>query len=566
MTLKAYMRFFVHLRQSRQSNKEALMIEKLGFTIRSTPLLRKFFLTLRTHLVIKPRIRRVMKSGDDISPDQTDKPVVVVPLLEMSHYQSVHILLMAKSFSLRGYEVIVVVCDEFLPACELKSNRNRNDSNPCFACTLNRTAYLDLFNLRCLTMSQLFSSIADPVKYGAEVMDKYDIDREEVNRIVADSVSRFYYGAEELASEFDEAHVRAEHTKTAYLSIAIGEILWERFRPSICLNNMNVYSAWGPCFNFLESQGVFPVVISQTAFNLSAIRINNAGLFKNKRTYQRFLDGRNNQPLTTDESAQLDEFIHNRFSGNDNLMREWKYFNNSQTIQLGDADNKKNVVLFPNIPWDQGLDEFTGFFENVFDWVAQTIDHFACHPNINIWIKPHPAEVRGKARSEKSVAEFIKMKYQVLPENVFIIDAELGINTYKMFPFIDLGVVLTGTLGLEMALANIDVVSAGVNPCYGLNLLVEPANAREYFDAIEFGDNSIKKPSDLRLFCYFYFINQSFSWPLTERVWGESNSRFRFSSEAALEPGKLAELDAIFDEVFHLENDFVKNRIERYSD
>ena len=45
-----------------------------------------------------------------------------------------------------------------------------------------------------------------------------------------------------------------------------------------------------------------------------------------------------------------------------------------------------------------------------------------------------------------------------------------------------LGVILTGTLGLEMALDGIPVVSAGINPSdYGLGLLSEPKDIDELF-------------------------------------------------------------------------------------
>ena len=179
--------------------------------------------------------------------------------------------------------------------------------------------------------------------------------------------------------------------------------------------------------------------------------------------------------------------------GNDDLMKEWHFFDQSPVRQLGINSKKRNVFLFPNIPWDQGLNEFTGAFGNVIEWVESTIDYYSGHNEIDLWVKPHPMEVRGTVKSGKSVSDFIRTKYPVLPKNIHLIDADLGINTYHLFPFIDLGVVLTGTLGLEMALENIDVVCAGVSPCYGLGLLSEPKNKKEYFEAIGEWDNSPKR-------------------------------------------------------------------------
>ena len=66
------------------------------------------------------------------------KPLVVVPILETNHHMHLHILGIAKAFSVRGYNVLVIVCDEYLPACEIKSCRTSPNSNACFKCNTNR--------------------------------------------------------------------------------------------------------------------------------------------------------------------------------------------------------------------------------------------------------------------------------------------------------------------------------------------------------------------------------------------------------------------------------------------
>ena len=116
--------------------------------------------------------------------------------------------------------------------------------------------------------------------------------------------------------------------------------------------------------------------------------------------------------------------------------------------------------MFTNVPWDVGLNEFAGPFEGVIDWVYQTIEHFKDNKEIDIWIKLHPAEVLSTSKSAKSVSDFVRGRYPQLPRNIHIIEPTLGINTYNLFQHIDVGVVLTGTLGLEMALDDIPVVSA----------------------------------------------------------------------------------------------------------
>ena len=107
-----------------------------------------------------------------------------------------------------------------------------------------------------------------------------------------------------------------------------------------------------------------------TPFNFQSVRFNNAEIFKHNRAFERFINNRNAKPLSNDENIALDNFITNRRTGNDLLMREWDYFQKSAVNNLNINKNKKNVFLFTNVPWDQGLNEYAGIFVDVMDWVS----------------------------------------------------------------------------------------------------------------------------------------------------------------------------------------------------
>ena len=106
---------------------------------------------------------------------------------------------------------------------------------------------------------------------------------------------------------------------------------------------MRSYSAWGPIFHFFESVGVAPITMSQTAFDLRSVRFNNFDLFRHKRTYERFLNSRENYFLKDSEREALFNFINIRKSGNDPLMEELKYFKDTVDTNLGINKDKKNV-------------------------------------------------------------------------------------------------------------------------------------------------------------------------------------------------------------------------------
>ena len=543
------------------------MIDKLSKNLKSILgdsylyyLIYRLIYFLKVFFVLKPNISRSFNSETiPIKTIQQPRPKIIVPILETNHNLNFHILAMAKAFTLRGYDVVVIICDEYLPACEIKSCRTTSKMNPCFACNVKRRHLLDIFNLEYLTLSEIFSDIENPEDYGKKILIDYLIDKNSFDITIEDSVTRHFYGDEFSYDDAEVNKVREAHTKTAYMSLLLGEILFKRYSPEIIFNSMMTYSAWGPLFNFFEHNGVAPITLSMTHFDFNSIRLNNFSIFRNKNIYNRFLKDRGHKALTQDEDIDLNSFLDNRIQGNDDLAKEWDFFQNSSMSDLGIKKNKKNVFLFTNIPWDTGLNEFAGPFEDVLDWVNKTIEHFSDNKEIDIWIKTHPAEVRGPSKSSKTVSEYIKTNYPDLPKNIHVINADTGINTYNLFKYIDLGVVLTGTLGLEMALEDIPVISAGISPCYGLGILSEPNSVESYFEAIKSGKNLITKKNELRLFCYFYFIHQCFRWPLTKRSFGDDFTGYEFTSINALQAGQIKDLDIIFDEIENLVEDFKAN-------
>ena len=93
-----------------------------------------------------------------------------------------HVLGSPKTFSIRGFDVLVIVCDEYLPHVRLRIVRTFTNSNPCFKCNTNRKYLLNLFGLKTLTLSLIFSSIENPVGHGKKVIKDYGLDQSVINR------------------------------------------------------------------------------------------------------------------------------------------------------------------------------------------------------------------------------------------------------------------------------------------------------------------------------------------------------------------------------------------------
>ena len=278
---------------------------------------------------------------------------------------------------------------------------------------------------------------------------------------VRDSVVRYFYGAlpEEGSPEIQK--VREEHLLTAMISVFVAKTVEAQWSPNIVLNNMNVYSAWEPCFKFFESKGVTTNLISISQFNYNAITVNSLDLFKSNERFKRWLKKRAIQVLSEEEEGELDLFLNDRVSGNSEIFRKNAFFDEKKSIlEHFDIDkNKRNVFLFSNIYWDVGMSDFGDLYDGVVSWVLDTIEAIKHDHSCHLYIKPHPGEVYDGTSSLKGLRDFINEKFDVLPNNVTIIHPEWKVNTYDLFQYIDLGIVYNGTVGLEMLLNEIPVVT-----------------------------------------------------------------------------------------------------------
>lgn len=460
-------------------------------------------------------VRRNIRFLNQINQSKEDKtnPIknLILPILETNHYQIFHLLILAKVMELRGYKITVIACDEALTGCEIKSSTSFDSRLTCLRCTTNRKTLLPLFKFEIKLISQI-------IKYDEIVFSEED------EIFVADSVSRYFYGGHKEAPTRRSKRVTNSHRLTAGISRSIGRYINRTYENGIILNNMNVYSLWGPLFREIDSNRFVTSILSYSAFDVNTVRFNIVDLFRSRERFSIFRSNRISEKLSEAEGKALDEFLKKRRNGKDTLFSEWKLYSHEQSILFDKS--VRNIVLFPNIPWDVGLNEFTGIYDNVFEWLEDTIDFCGVDESVVVWIKIHPGEVKGTSPSKVSVYDWLSRC--VLPSNVRVIPPGLSVSPYQLFKDMDLGVVFSGTLGLEMLNAGVPVVSTGIPPYKDLEFGLQPQNRSEYRDMIFNGKFHASEVPAIRLFSYFYFIFLSKRWPFTTRAFGQRFDGYSF--------------------------------------
>jgi hypothetical protein len=251
--------------------------------------------------------------------------------------------------------------------------------------------------------------------------------------------------------------------------------------------------------------------------------------------------------------------LQHRYAGSADLFKKYNYFtkHNDNEIKelLGYDKNKKNIFLFTNIYWDVGPQN-AKLYDGVIQWVLSTIGYLKNNNSIHLYIKPHPGEKLDDAKSLKGIAEIIREHYPVLPKNLSIIEPELRLNTYKLLNLIDLGVVYSGTIGIEMLVNNIPTINVGITPYSNLGIGIEPSSKEEYVSLLECtSSDHLLDLDEIKLFSYFYFIKSKIPWTLTKKAWGDDFSGFMYRL-TNIAPGQDLMLDHICDCIMNKTSSF----------
>ena len=139
---------------------KSLLKNILPIKYRQHPIFVRFRMWLNYRFKLSGRLVQQLsfQKGNGTYPDIKGKRILL-PIIETSHYQHLHLSIIAKALELRGAKIKVLICGQFLDGCEIKSVRNENDSDPCWECRFHENNVLPLFNLDVLRLSDIITEI-----------------------------------------------------------------------------------------------------------------------------------------------------------------------------------------------------------------------------------------------------------------------------------------------------------------------------------------------------------------------------------------------------------------------
>jgi hypothetical protein len=133
--------------------------------------------------------------------------------------------------------------------------------------------------------------------------------------------------------------------------------------------------------------------------------------------------------------------------------------------------------------WDAASAQREIAFANPVEWVFETIEWFAKHPEKQLIVKIHPAEI--VIGTNQPFADLIRERIPHFPPNICLIEPHEKVNSWSIYQVTDLGIVHTTTAGMELPLVGVPcvVVSKTHFRCKGFTIDIN--SKEEYFDYLK---------------------------------------------------------------------------------
>ena len=517
------------------------MITSMNFNsfksfFKNIAIVKRLYIQFNYFFFLKKKII-IQLDDSNIKFSQPKKKTIIFTLIETAHPVNFFLMLFAKILKIRGYNVLILVCDQFLGACEIKSIRRSKD--PCYECKFNQKKIYPFFKIPIIKLSD-FNNKNLTIKINNTVRrykkNNYSFNKFDefyyLNKVIKDSVLRHFFGDVYQDNQKEKIlKISIDHCKTAVYMHELSKIIDKKYMPSSVVSLMTSYSSWHSFFLYFKKRNKF----RQIGFDKKICLFDNFKFFPSVKLFRSFLSLFKRKQLNQKENLEISNFLKKRFgsyymNSTNSIYLENKKESKQIEKYLNIKKNKINIFIFPNVFWDVGLSDRGGIFNSVLEWLFYTIDLLKNNSKYHIYIKPHPNEFVGM-ESLMGIKKIIQNKYGNSISNLTFIDRSLKVSTYELKSFIDLALVFNGTLNLEFMLLNVPVISTGITSTKGIGFTKELKSKREYKKVLidknyNFSEFLVRDRKKLMIFVYFWFIKKDLIWN-KKNYYTHSINRFR---------------------------------------
>lgn len=517
---------------------------KSRYAIYSYPFLRELNYWVKSVLLSSKKgkvISAAMPAETRLQKAKTDKPLKILFVTAYgvgTHYTKLEPVLI-KALAARGHHVKSVICGKAFDSCEFNAD--------CGSCT-DSTPFIHRRGITKKARAKFGTNCV------ANVSNHYS-----AQNIPFEALSdKIVHMAEDVAfQKADELLLNADNLQNlTYRNIAIGEevyasILRVTFVGSIKeeLNNhslvrkflanairsvdyyMSYFDNEKPdrvCLihGIYHSHGI-PAKVANSR-NIPVIVIGGGGIRKDtficchKETYHHQLVGESNdlwnkQNLSVAQKERVLNYA-NQKRNNGAAVDYLNYHPNPQAdieaiqqeLHINFDHYKRIITLYTNVLWDAQILYSSRLFDDIQQWLNETLAIASDHPDTLFLVRIHPAEVKTATPSRQPLLDDIDLyKSPDKPKNCVFIGPFSDVDSYKLAEISNVNVIFGTKMGLEIGLMKKNLITVGESFSRGKGFGYDPTSKADYFKKlfIDVNDKELNRRYEtaLKYANYLYF-------------------------------------------------------------
>jgi len=385
----------------------------------------------------------------------------------------------------RGYNIHALVCNQLLKKCDNMTEKNDLSVN-CSLCQHEQKRFSKTFSI----ISHEYKSLLDK----HIIKDLYKIAHE----TKADKITFLKYDGVLLGHHIKSAVMRhllsssidikkdenllREYTFSTLASYESTKRLLLEIQPKFVLSSHGVYSTWGGALEACKRLKV-EVVVWGRGYIGGNIVVSRNQSYLYERAIEPTIYWENNL-LNTKQKGELKNYFlakRNPKSAVDHVnyydgLKNSKVENIYETLGL--KENRIKFALFPNIPWDGTTFSSSATFPTMELFFEKTINWFKNHPEYDLIIRAHPAELKNKGL--ETIKDLIDSIFLYLPSNVYFLEADHDVSSYEVEEISDVCLMYASTMALEIAYFGKTVIQAGRSNVSNKGFIFEPKSIKDY--------------------------------------------------------------------------------------
>lgn len=430
--------------------------------------------------------------------------------------------LIAREMVRRGHEVTMLLCDGVLDACQDCEYRwaaseadfisNGPSRNHCGTCKISIKDRLP--GVKYLFYSELLDQEFAVTTFKSRPLEDWfslrDGDIFLGEHIRAGALRFLAKGTINQGNRF-ERQVVDRYGAAAIKTLEIARRLASENMFDRVILHHGIYVPQGVLCDVLKRTGL-PLYTWALGYRSSCL------LFAKGDTYHKVfasdMIGWDNFDLGPEAEKTLDDYLRSRGAG----TQDWVSWNRNAKGLESEPSVAAFIERFPdrcfglftNVFWDAQLHFEHSIFNDMLDWIVQTIQWFAEHQECGLIVRVHPAEVTGSVPSRQLIIDELAKPLPILPPNVLIVSPNQMVSSYEIAARCRSALIYGTKMGMELAALGMPVITAGDAWVRGKKITFDPASAQDYFELI---DRAGRERLDFdvqraKKFAYFYFFRK----------------------------------------------------------